>query len=437
MKKINTIICFLVLAQLAKAQTPSFEKSMQDFFSDRFGMFIHWGPVSLRGTEIGWSRDKEVSKEDYDSLYKEFNPVLFNADTWVKTAKDAGMKYLTITARHHDGFCIWPTKFTAYNISNTPYKKDILGALNKACKKQGIKFCLYYSILDWYHPDYPIHSAHNSKVDPKSDLNKYRAFLKNQLKELITMYDPFMLWFDGAWESPWTDEMGKELYTYLKTLKPSLIVNNRLGKEIAAVSNKKIDVNKMVGDYDTPEQVVGRLNMETPWESCFTICNQWSWKPNDKLKSLEECMSILLRTAGGNGNLLLNVGPMPDGRIEARQINRLKEMGHWLKKYAESIYNTNGGPYLPNNVYSATRKSNTIYVHLFDETKNELVLPALQDVKILNMSWMYGSPADWKETDGQYQITIPSKLPDSLCNVLVIQINKPALDIPVQKSDIN
>ena len=251
------------------------------------------------------------------------------------------------------------------------------------------------------------------------------------------MYDPFMLWFDGAWESPWTDEMGKELYTYLKTLKPSLIVNNRLGKEIAAVSNKKIDVNKMVGDYDTPEQVVGRLNMETPWESCFTICNQWSWKPNDKLKSLEECMSILLRTAGGNGNLLLNVGPMPDGRIEARQINRLKEMGHWLKKYAESIYNTNGGPYLPNNVYSATRKGNTIYVHLFDETKNELVLPALQDVKILNMSWMYGSPADWKETDGQYQITIPSKLPDSLCNVLVIQINKPALDIPVQKSDIN
>ena len=185
---------------------------MKDFMSRRFGLFIHWGPVSLRGTEIGWSRDKQVSKAEYDSLYKEFNPVLFNADAWVKTAKDAGMKYLTITARHHDGFCLWPTKFTEYNIMNSPYKKDIVGALNEACKKQGIKFCIYYSVLDWYHPDYPIHSAYDSKPDPKSDMNRYIAFMKNQLKELITKYDPYMLWFDGQWESPWTDEMGKDLY---------------------------------------------------------------------------------------------------------------------------------------------------------------------------------------------------------------------------------
>src|SRR3546814_4398580 len=126
-------------------------------------MFIHWGPVSLRGTEIGWSRCREVSKEDYDNLYKEFNPVLFDANDWVKAAKDAGMKYLTITARHHDGFSLWPSKFTEYDIAATPYKKDIVGALAKACKKADIEFCIYYSVLDWYHPDYPIHSARSEE----------------------------------------------------------------------------------------------------------------------------------------------------------------------------------------------------------------------------------------------------------------------------------
>src|SRR3546814_533843 len=159
----------------------------------RFGMFIHWGPVSLRGTEIGWSRGREVSKEDYDNLYKEFNPVLFDANDWVKAAKDAGMKYLTITARHHDGFSLWPSKFTEYDIAATPYKKDIVGALAKACKKADIEFCIYYSVLDWYHPDYPIHSAADQTIDPKADMDRYIMIMKNQLKELITRYDPYML----------------------------------------------------------------------------------------------------------------------------------------------------------------------------------------------------------------------------------------------------
>ena len=406
---------------------------MKDFMSRRFGLFIHWGPVSLRGTEIGWSRDKQVSKADYDSLYKEFNPVLFNADAWVKTAKDAGMKYLTITARHHDGFCLWPTKFTEYNIMNTPYKKDIVGALNEACKKQGIKFCIYYSLLDWYHPDYPIHSAYDSKPDPKSDMNRYIAFMKNQLKELITKYDPYMLWFDGQWESPWTDEMGKDLYAYLKKLKPNVITNNRLGKEMAAVQNKLIDVSKMIGDYDTPEQAVGRMNMETPWESCFTICNQWAWKPNDQMKSLKECLTILSKAAGGNGNLLLNVGPMPDGRIEQRQITRLKEIGDWLKLNSEAIYNTLGGPYEPTNNYATTRKGNKIYLHVLKTDTSAITLKAIPGRKVLKAGTMDGESVPVEKGDDTFKVMLPQSRSGKTEYVIVLELDGSAESIPVIK----
>ena len=432
-KKLIYTFLFVLFCSATNAQLKTSDAVMKDFMSRRFGLFIHWGPVSLRGTEIGWSRDKQVSKADYDSLYKEFNPVLFNADAWVKTAKDAGMKYLTITARHHDGFCLWPTKFTEYNIMNTPYKKDIVGALNEACKKQGIKFCIYYSVLDWYHPDYPIHSAYDSKPDPKSDMNRYIAFMKNQLKELITKYDPYMLWFDGQWESPWTDEMGKDLYAYLKKLKPNVITNNRLGKEMAAVQNKLIDVSKMIGDYDTPEQAVGRMNMETPWESCFTICNQWAWKPNDQMKSLKECLTILSKAAGGNGNLLLNVGPMPDGRIEQRQITRLKEIGDWLKLNSEAIYNTLGGPYEPTNNYATTRKGNKIYLHVLKTDTSAITLKAIPGRKVLKAGTMDGESVPVEKGDDTFKVMLPQSRSGKTEYVIVLELDGSAESIPVIK----
>ena len=432
-KKLIYTFLFVLFCSATNAQLKTSDAVMKDFMSRRFGLFIHWGPVSLRGTEIGWSRDKQVSKADYDSLYKEFNPVLFNADAWVKTAKDAGMKYLTITARHHDGFCLWPTKFTEYNIMNSPYKKDIVGALNEACKKQGIKFCIYYSLLDWYHPDYPIHSAYDSKPDPKSDMNRYIAFMKNQLKELITKYDPYMLWFDGQWESPWTDEMGKDLYAYLKKLKPNVITNNRLGKEMAAVQNKLIDVSKMIGDYDTPEQAVGRMNMETPWESCFTICNQWAWKPNDQMKSLKECLTILSKAAGGNGNLLLNVGPMPDGRIEQRQITRLKEIGDWLKLNSEAIYNTLGGPYEPTNNYATTRKGNKIYLHVLKTDTSAITLKAIPGRKVLKAGTMDGESVPVEKGDDTFKVMLPQSRSGKTEYVIVLELDGSAESIPVIK----
>ncbi|MFB6454910.1 alpha-L-fucosidase [Chitinophaga sp. Hz27] len=426
---LSILFCFLMLMS-SQAQTPK-SSSLQTFMGDRFGMFIHWGPVSLRGTEIGWSRGKEVPQEEYDSLYKEFDPVLFNADAWVKAAKDAGMKYLTITARHHDGFCLWPTKYTDYNIANTPYKKDILAALSTACKKQNIKFCIYYSVLDWHHPDYPMHGPDSQTPDPKADMNKYIVFMKQQLKELITQYDPYMLWFDGQWESPWTDAMGKEIYAYVKALKPSVITNNRLGKAFAAMDNKEINAADMIGDYDTPERVVGRLNMQMPWESCFTICQQWSWKPNDKLVPLKKCLSIISQTAGSNGNLLLNVGPMPDGRIEARQVKRLKELGDWLKVNGTAIYNTAGGPYLPTENYVTTRSGNNIYVHVLNTDTALLTLPALPGVVIKNAHTISGEPVVINTKDDHINIALPASMRGATQYIIVLELNKDALSIPV------
>ncbi|MES1215515.1 MAG: alpha-L-fucosidase [Bacteroidota bacterium] len=423
------LICIITTSaqqQSAPVKTP---KAVLDGFMDkRFGMFIHFGPVTLRGTEIGWSRYNQVPVEDYDNLYKEFNPSLFNADAWVKAAKDAGMKYLTITSKHHDGFCLWPTAYSTYNISNSPFKRDIVGELATACKKQGIAFCIYFTILDWHDNDYPIHSSIDSTKNTTGNMNRFVTRIKNELQEIITHYHPYMLWFDGNWEKPWTKEYGEEVYRYIKSLDKNVIVNNRLGKgkhtEFTAES---------VGDYITPEQKVGELNMDTPWESCITICNQWAWKPNDKMKSLKECVQTLVKTAAGNGNLLFNVGPMLDGRMEARQVDRLKEMGNWLSKYGSSIYGTKGGPFKPNETYATTRKGNKIFLHVFEKTSNTLELPSLPDIKITKAYFMNGASVSFLQNQEKIEINLPASLPDTVSSVIVLELDKNAEQIPVIK----
>lgn len=438
--KVSPLMMFLLLcsfavhAQQAAAITTTPKGVINEFMDQRFGMFIHFGPVSLRGTEIGWSRNKEVPKEDYDNLYKEFNPMLFNANTWVKTAKNAGMKYLTITSKHHDGFCLWPTSYSPYNIMNSPFKRDIIGELAAACKKQGIKFCIYFTVLDWHDADYPMQNPQNlsgnmgydSTHNVIGDMKRFTGRMKNELKELITRYKPYMLWFDGFWETPWTVEYGRDIYSYIKTLDKNVIVNNRLGKG----DNTKFQ-KESVGDYLTPEQKVGELNMNDAWESCITICEQWSWKPNDKMKSLKVCVQTLVQTAAGNGNLLFNVGPMLDGRIEARQVARLKEMGAWLNKNGESIYGTKGGPYIPNKIFAATRKGNKIYLHVFEREADELAIPSPGDAKILKAYFLNGKGVNFFQANTGVKIDLPVKLPDEVSNVIVLELDQNAEQIPV------
>jgi alpha-L-fucosidase len=425
-KKAGLMIALAMCTCMAIAQQKTPKVVMDQFMDKRFGMFIHFGPVTQRGTEIGWSRNDQVAQADYDSLYHEFNPQLFNADAWVKTAKDAGMKYLTITAKHHDGFCLWPTAFSDYNVSKSPFKRDIVDELAKACKKQGITFCIYFTVLDWHDPNYPIHNPHHPEIGATAgDMTAFKTTMKNELREVITKYKPFMLWFDGYWEKPWTAADGKEIYQFIKSVDANVIVNNRLGK----VSDKLND--ESVGDFLTPEQTIGKLNMNDPWESCITICNQWAWKPNDQMKSLKQCIQTLVTTASGNGNLLFNVGPAMDGHIEARQVKRLQEMGAWLKLYGESIYSTQGGPYVPNEIYGATRKGNKVYLHVFQRKDGTLTIPALPNTKITKAYFMNGDAVTVKADNNSYKIDLPTVLPDENCSVIVLELDKNALDIPV------
>jgi len=423
------LISVSVFAQIQKADPITIKTNpeiLKDFMAKRFGMFIHWGPVTLRGTEIGWSRGHQVPVDEYDHLYQEFNPVLFDADTWVKTAKDAGMKYLTITSKHHDGFCLWPTKYSDYNIMHSPFKRDIVGELAAACKKQGIAFCIYFTILDWHDKNYPIHNLGDTIPDPKANMPVFVQTIKNELTELITNYHPYMLWFDGNWEKPWTKEYALEVYALIKNLDPSIIVNNRLGK-----ANHKVMNEETVGDYATPEQEIGEINMNYPWESCITICKQWAWKPNDKMKSVQESIQTLVATAGGNGNLLYNVGPMMDGRMEDRQIKLLSSIGAWLKKNGESIYATKGGPYQPNKDWAATRKNNKIFIHVFKKTENSLQLPAIPNTVITKVYVLHGEQLSYKQDANGWLVNLPLVLPDENDSVIVLELNKDAESIPL------
>ena len=410
------------------------QEALNNFQDHRFGMFIHWGPVTLRGTEIGWSRGVQVPIEDYDSLYKEFNPVLFDAQKWVKTAKEAGMKYMVITSRHHDGFSLWDSQYTDYDMTNTPYGKGVLKDLADECKKQGIDFGIYYSICDWHHQDYPVEYPHKdykyhvekeiTDATEKDQMNRYIAFIKNQLKELIDLYDPSLIWFDGEWEWAWTHEMGMDLYAYLRGLKNDLLINNRVdkGREGMAGITKSF---KYAGDFATPEQEIGKYDISNAWESCITIARQWAWKANDQLKSEKECIQTLVQTVGGGGNLLLNVGPMADGRIEQRQKDRLKAVGDWLKVYGDAVYGTRGGPFMPNNDFVSTRKDQRVFLHLLNDPGQEINLPVAKSYKVKSVYYMGQEvELDWEKKKGLLTISLDGDLPDENVSVIVIEMNK-------------
>jgi len=416
------------------------EVALEKFRDMRFGMFIHWGPVSLRGEEISWSRGREIPISEYDQLYKEFNPELFNAEEWVKVAKAAGMKYIIITSRHHDGFSLWDSQFTDYDMASTPYRKGILKDLAEACKKEGIEFGTYYSICDWYRSDYPVEypaSDYSFRKEKEMDaatqkqMDQYITFMKNQLRELIEDYSTFLIWFDGEWEWAWTHEMGMDMYASLRGLKDDLLINNRVDKGREGMEDKTRDPS-FAGDFATPEQSIGAFDRDYAWETCMTIGKQWAWKPDEKLKSGKECIHTLLRTLGGDGNLLFNVGPMPDGRIEERQVDRLKEMGQWISLNQEAVYGTRGGPYLPAKNLVSTYKENKIYLYLLESPGKKLMLPPEEGFKILNVSFLKDdSSVPMERVKDGILLTLPASLPDKMATVLVLELDRPASGLPV------
>mgnify|MGYP005838764873 CR=1 FL=1 len=388
---------------------------MQWWREARFGLFIHWGPVSLKGTEIGWSRGGErrgrenpeggIPVEIYDNLYKQFNPVKFNADEWVRIAKDAGMKYLVFTTKHHDGFVNFDSKYTDYKITSreSPFRRDIVRELADACRRGGLRLGFYYSQPDWHHPDYRTENH-----------ARYLEYLHNQLRELCTNYGKVdIIWFDGLGGTA-KDWDAENLCAMIRRLQPGVLINNRCG---------------LPGDFETPEQRVGSFQKEPPWETCMTIGQQWAWKPDDKIKSTRECIQTLVRAVGGDGNFLFNVGPMPDGRIEPTQVARLREMGEWLRKYGHSVYGTRGGPFRWNQceraAYVATCRDDLVYVHILEWPTDRLTLPPLSR-GVIDATLLTGGQATVRQTEKGITVSVPAAYRQEIDTILVLKLDGPA-----------
>ncbi len=393
----------------------------------RFGMFIHWGPVTLRGTEIGWSRGPQVPIEEYDGLFREFNPVLFDASRWIGTARAAGMKYFVIVSKHHDGFCMWDTRATDYNITATPFHRDVLKELSDECTRQGVMFCTYYSILDWHHPDYTTRYGGDTRPISESGMDRYRKYLRDQIRELVETYHTNLLWFDGHWEKSWTHRDGMDLYAYARGLNDALLINNRVdkGKHGAPAQGR---TESYAGDFGTPEQEIGTLDNVHPWESCITIGTQWAWKPNDTLKTARQCIHMLARTAGGGGNLLLNISPMPDGRFEQRQIDALEGIGKWLDRFGESIYGTRGGPYRATGEIASTCRGNRIYVHLLAASNDRVSIPAVPGRTVLHAALLHGEELHPVQEHGTIAMVLPHQGVNSDDAVIVMDLDGSAED---------
>jgi alpha-L-fucosidase len=391
----------------------------------RFGLFIHWGPVSLTGQEISWSRansntncpnDGPIPANVYDRLYLQFNPTNFSAREWASAAKDAGMKYMVLTAKHGDGFLLWNSKVDGYNIGATPFHRDVCAELARAARRQNERIGWYFSEMDWRDPD--CRSANNDRFN-----RKYQA----ELRELLSNYGRIsVLWFDLDGRPAMWDPAGT--YALVRRLQPQILINNRLqmGSFDEWGRQGKLRTNE---DFYTPEQRIGAYDDKTPWETCMTLGTQWAWKPDDQIKTADEVIKILARCAGGDGNLLLDVGPMPDGRIEPRQVEVLRQVGAWLHRNGASIYGTRGGPWMPTRSVASTRKGNIIYLHLLHPDNDAIELPA-PAVKIKSARFADGSEVPLDLHDGKLSITVPTNECDTNDTVVQLKLAGPATDLP-------
>lgn len=380
MKKICLIHLMLLLFFITNAQVyqPSSAnlQNRKQFQDNKFGMFIHWGASSVLGDGEWVMENKGIQKDAYKKLLNIFNPIDFDADKWVSTAKNAGMKYIVFITRHHDGFSNWDTKFSDWKITNTHYKKDPLKLLAAACKKQGIQLGLYYSTLDWYREDYPYETGRTGQKSGrknKSNYASYLQFMKNQLTELLTKYGPIScIWLDGHWDqtnpegatdrSSRVDWKYQEIYGLIHQLQPATMIGNNhhldpiLGEDF------------QMFEQDLPGQNTAGLSFQEasalPLESCVTMNNSWGFRMTDqKYKTVKEIIHTLVGAAGRNSNLLLNVGPMPNGVIQNEFTDTLQEVGNWVKQFGHTIYGTRVGPLKATNWGVSTQKGNKVYLH--------------------------------------------------------------------------
>ena len=440
MKCVFTFLAFICLVQAVTAQhdyVPSKEnlEARKAFQDNKFGMFIHWGVYSILG-DAEWVMTKQNIKTDrYELLPTFFNPVKFDAKAVVKLAKDAGMKYITITTKHHDGFAMYDSKVSDYNIVKaTPYGKDIFRALEQECEKQGIKLFAYYSQLDWHHPDYFPRGRTGLGVGRPNNGNwkNYLDYQNAQIKELAENYNIYGFWFDGFWDvlrekgrTPETRKEGVERWKLLETYKlihdinPALLIGNN--HHLAPFSGEDFQMF----EKDLPgKSTTGFGSAEVsalPLETCETINHSWGFNlQDDNHKSVKKLIRYLINAAGRNGNFLLNVGPMPNGKIQDEHVNLLRGVGKWLNKNGETIYGTRGGIIPTTKNYVSTQKGKSLYIHILNQDLNELRIVNFKD-KIKEVSFFKDkSKQKFKLKNEQLIITIPEDKKNEVATIIKV-----------------
>jgi alpha-L-fucosidase len=400
----------------------------------RFGMFIHWGLYAIpgRGEWVQWV--DQIPVNEYAKLADQFRPAHFDADAWAGLAKDAGMKYMVFTSRHHDGFAMFDDGDNPFSSTQTAAHRDFVAAYTKAARKAGLGVGLYYSPLDWRYPGFFFPDLQRPSAEAM------RAQYHRQVEELLSNYGKIdVLWFDGGetdwlnfgadwnsqeWFAQWRKrDPGKhyaggfswqhdKVETMMRRLQPNILVNGR--------ADMKEDFHSREGDG-----ALGDFDNQHPWELCTTIAGAWGYQPNMQPKPLKHYIQLLAKVAGRDGNLLLNVGPAPDGRIDAAQADRLREIGAWLRKYGESIYDTRGGPFLPGAWGASTHRGKTIYVHVLDWTGDKLALPAIP-ARVVSASVLGGGAARVEQSARGIELSVPLAARNDMDTVVALQLDSPA-----------
>ena len=443
MKNFYFIILFSSLCFCQKDYVPSKSNlEAREWFQDaKFGLFIHWGIYSVLGDGEWVMHKQNISIEEYNKLATFFNPTYFNADEWVLMAKNAGMKYITITSRHHDGFSMFESKASNFNIvEKTPYGKDILKMLTDACNRHGLKIFFYYSQLDWYRDDYFPRGKTGQGIEGRNegDWNDYIDFMKAQLTELLTNYGKIAgIWFDGEWDQfeYIINENGKrelidkkmdfnleEIYSLIHNLQPQALIgsNHHLAPnpgEDFQMFEKDLP-GRNTKSFATKADDIGEL----PLEVCETINGTWGFNlKDDKHKSKKKIIQYLVKAAGYNSNLLLNVGPMPNGRIQKEHISILREVGDWLKVYGKTIYNTRGGPIKTTDEISSTQLHNTVFLHLLENKKTyyiENFKPKIKSFKYYSS----GNHVDYEFSNNGLKINLNEIEMEEINTILILEL---------------
>ena len=444
LKRIYVLSCLLIIflvnqqvyAQKNNPKEEIKDAKMEWFREARFGMFIHWGLYSIPAGEWKGERIKNIGEWimlrgnipsiDYEPLKDQFNPVYFDADQWVLLAKQAGMKYIAITTKHHDGFCLFDSKYTDYDIMSSPFKRDIIKELADACRRHGLRFGVYYSIPDWNHPEFPAeHNVNNfhGNPNPNADLEKYLEYMKNQITELFTNYGPIsFLWFDGGASFDNMEQRARliqaqELVKFVRSLQPNCLINDRLG---------------IPSDYGTPEQSIPDTGLPgRDWETCMTMNDTWGYKWYDhNWKSSEELIRNLVDIVSKGGNYLLNVGPKASGYIPQPSVERLIRIGEWTMINGEAIHGTKPSPIAAPSWGRVTRKEiddgiTRLYLHVFDwPSDSKLKIDSItgKTVDAFLLSDKQRRSLNFTILDTQITLNVPKRAPDSIVSVVVIDI---------------